>query len=216
MVTNPNVSSDTFVITKNKASRDMMRKVIIVAGLILFMVIGRSHGQEKEFYNTPLLGVKTNTLYWLTTTINIGAEIGLGKNTTIDLLGTYNPWSFGDNKKIKHWLVQPEFRYWTCERFNGHFWGLHAFYGEFNMGGIKMLGLRKYRYEGTLYGAGIAYGHQWIIGKRWNLETTIGVGYARIEYDKYEYQTRGPYIKKGTKDYIGPTKVGINFIYIIK
>ena len=61
----------------------MMRKVIIVAGLILFMVIGRSHGQEKEFYNTPLLGVKTNTLYWLTTTINIGAEIGLGKNTTI-------------------------------------------------------------------------------------------------------------------------------------
>ena len=101
-----------------------MRKVIIVAGLILFMVIGRSHGQEKEFYNAPLLGVKTNTLYWLTTTINIGAEIGLGKNTTIDLLGTYNPWSFGDNKKIKHWLVQPEFRYWTCERFNGHFWGL--------------------------------------------------------------------------------------------
>ena len=79
----------------------MMRKVIIVAGLILFMVIGRSHGQEKEFYNAPLLGVKTNTLYWLTTTINIGAEIGLGKNTTIDLLGTYNPWSFGDNKKNK-------------------------------------------------------------------------------------------------------------------
>lgn len=59
MVTNPNVSSDTFVITKNKASRDMMRKVIIVAGLILFMVIGRSHGQEKKFYDAPLVGVKT-------------------------------------------------------------------------------------------------------------------------------------------------------------
>ena len=73
MVTNPNVSSDTFVITKNKASRDMMRKVIIVAGLILFMVIGRSHGQEKKFYDAPLVGVKTNALYWLTTTINVGA-----------------------------------------------------------------------------------------------------------------------------------------------
>ena len=180
------------------------------------MVIGRSHGQEKKFYDAPLVGVKTNAIYWLTTTINVGAEIGLGRKTTVDLLGTYNPWSFGDNKKVKHWLIQPEFRYWTCERFNGHFWGLHAFYGEFNMGGIKMLGLRKYRYEGTLYGAGIAYGHQWILGKRWNLEATIGVGYARIEYDKYEYQTCGPYIKKGTKDYIGPTKVGINFIYIIK
>ena len=86
MVTNPNVSSDTFVITKNKVSRDMMRKVIIVAGLILFMVIGRSHGQEKKFYDAPLVGVKTNALYWLATTINVGAEIGLGRKTTVDLL----------------------------------------------------------------------------------------------------------------------------------
>lgn len=76
----------------------MMRKVIIVAGLILFMVIGRSHGQEKKFYDAPLVGVKTNAIYWLTTTINVGAEIGLGRKTTVDLLGTYNPWSFGDNK----------------------------------------------------------------------------------------------------------------------
>ena len=98
-----------------------MRKVIIVAGLILFMVIGRSHGQEKKFYDAPLVGVKTNALYWLATTINVGAEIGLGRKTTVDLLGTYNPWSFGDNKKVKHWLIQPEFRYWTCERFNGRF-----------------------------------------------------------------------------------------------
>ena len=79
-----------------------MRKVIIVTGLILFVVISRSHGQEKRFYDAPLIGVKTNALYWLTTTINVGAEIGLGKKTTVDLLGTYNPWSFEDNKKVKH------------------------------------------------------------------------------------------------------------------
>ena len=36
-----------------------MRKVIIVAGLILFMVIGRSHGQEKKFYDAPLVGNRT-------------------------------------------------------------------------------------------------------------------------------------------------------------
>ena len=164
-------------------------------------------------------GVKTNALHWATAgTLNAGLEAGLGKRTSLELTGDYNPWTLDrdENRKLKFWSVMPEFRYWLCERFNGHFWGLHAFYGEFNMGGIKMLGMRKYRYEGTLYGAGIAYGHQWILGKRWNLEATIGVGYARIEYDKYEYQTCGPYIKKGTKDYIGPTKIGINFIYIIK
>ena len=73
MVTNPNVSSDTFVITKNKVSRDMMRKVIIVAGLILFMVIGRSHGQEKNFSDALLVGVKKKAIFGLTTTINVGA-----------------------------------------------------------------------------------------------------------------------------------------------
>ncbi len=34
-----------------------------------------------------------------------------------------------------------------------------------------MLGLRKYRYEGTLYGAGIAYGHQWILGETMELRS---------------------------------------------
>lgn len=84
------------------------------------------------------------------------------------------------------------------------------------MGGIKILGLEKFRYEGNLYGSGIAYGYQWIIGKRFNLEATVGIGYARLEYDKYEYQVLGLHSKKDTKNYIGPTKAGFNLVYIIK
>lgn len=69
------------------------------------------------------IAVKTNLLYWATSTPNIGFEFGLGKRTTLDLVGGYNPWTLNkdDNKKIKHWMVMPEFRYWLCERFNGHF-----------------------------------------------------------------------------------------------
>ena len=39
------------------------------------------------------------------------------------------------------------------------------------------------RYDGSLYGVGISYGYQWIISKRWSMEATIGVGYARLKYD---------------------------------
>lgn len=194
----------------------MMRKLIFVLGVIVLVSTSKAHGQEKNFYNAPLFSMKTNTLYWLTTTPNLGLEVALGRRTTFDLSGTYNPWSFGDNKKIKHWLVQPEFRYWSGERFNGHFFGLHGLYGKFNAGGIKMLGLGKYRYEGSFYGAGISFGYQWILGKRLNLEATIGVGYAKFEYDKYEYHAGGKFIKEGTKNYIGPTKAGISLVYIIK
>ena len=71
------------------------------------------------------VALKNNLLYDATTTPNLALEIGLGKKTTLDLYGGYNPFTFGGNKRFKHWLVQPEFRYWTCERFNGTFWGLH-------------------------------------------------------------------------------------------
>lgn len=54
------------------------------------------------------------------------------------------------------------------------------------------------------------------LGKRWNLEATIGLGYIYTQYDKYECATCGKF--KGNKDkhYFGPTKAGISLIYIIK
>lgn len=162
------------------------------------------------------LGVKTNALYDATTTLNLGVEFGLSQKVTFDFSANYNPWTFSDNKKLKHWLVQPEVRYWLCEKFNGHFLGLHAHGGEFNMGGIKMLGMEDYRYEGYAVGGGFSYGYQWIIGKRWNLEASIGLGYAYLDYGKYDCIKCGEKINDNTKHYIGPTKVAVSLIYIIK
>lgn len=164
----------------------------------------------------PSFALKTNALYWATTTTNLGMEIGLSKKFTLDISGTYNPWEFSDNKKIKHWSVQPELRYWPCERFNGHFFGLHGHYAEYNVGGIKMLDLDGKRYEGNLYGGGISYGYHWILNNRWSIEATIGVGYAHLDYDKYRCEECGSKIKSDNNNYWGPTKAGISFIYIIK
>ena len=76
--------------------------------------------------------VKTNALYWVSTTPNIGFEVGLGKKTTLDISAGYNPWTLDrsgeDNMKFKHVKVDPEFRYWFCERFHGHFIGVNALY----------------------------------------------------------------------------------------
>jgi hypothetical protein len=85
--------------------------------------------------------VKTNLAYWATTTLNIGGEIALAPRMTLDMTANYNPFHFRGNKKIMHWAVQPEWRYWTCRRFMGHFIGVHAHGGKYN-GGLK-----KYRYD---------------------------------------------------------------------
>ena len=67
-------------------------------------------------------------------------EFGLGEQTTLELTGGYNPWTLDkeQNKKLKHWLVMPEFRYWLCERFNGHFFGIHTGYTFYNISGVRI------------------------------------------------------------------------------
>lgn len=178
-----------------------MKKTILTLAII---IIGTAGVYAQKF------GVRSNALYLGTTTLNLGVDVGLGKKTSLEMTGMYNPFTFSDNKKMKLWGVQPEFRYWTCERFNGHFFGIHAHYGEYN-GGIK-----EYRYEGNLIGGGLTYGYNWVIGKRWNLEAEIGLGYAYLDYDKYYRQKCQGFVEHQTKNYVGPTKIGISFIYFIK
>ena len=165
------------------------------------------------------IGVKTNLLYDLTSTINLGAEIGLAPKWTLDLSGNYNAWEFKDNKKWKHWMAQPEARYWFCEAFNGHFLGLHLLGGQFNVGNVDPIlypSAKGKRYEGFYYGAGLAYGYQWILGNHWSLEASIGLGYERQHYDEYDCPTCGEWRGEGKKNYLGVTKAAISLIYVIK
>ena len=74
--------------------------------------------------------VKTNLLHDATTTINLGVEAAVAEKWTIDLSGNWNPFQFSDNKKWKHWMAQPEVRYWTCRKFGGHFFAAHRLVGQ--------------------------------------------------------------------------------------
>ena len=169
---------------------------------------------------SQVVGIKSNLLYDATTSMNLGVEVALAPKLTLDISGNYNPWEF-NNKQFKHWLVQPELRYWLCEKFNGSFFGIHAHYAEFNAKGIKLPfdlypGLKDHRYQGKLYGAGVSYVYHWILKKRWSMEATVGVGYARVDYDRYNCQDCGTKLNSGHKNYFGPTKLGLSLIYIIK
>lgn len=173
--------------------------------------------------NAQTVGIKTNVLPDAALSPNLGVEIGLARQWSLDLTGELNLWPI--NKHYwKHWLAQPEIRYWLCDRFAGHFFGLHALGGQYNLGnlhnGITFLGtkfsnLSDYRYQGWAAGAGIAYGYAWILGKHWNLEAEIGIGWLYSKYDKYSCATCGKKLASGLHhNYVGPTKLALNFVYI--
>ena len=85
--------------------------------------------------------VKSNLLYDATATINLGVEVGLAKKWSLDLSGNYNGWKFGDEARMKHWLVQPEARYWLCEKFQR----------TFLRGSCPVYGLRFRRFEAPVW-----------------------------------------------------------------
>lgn len=165
--------------------------------------------------------LKTNLIYWGTTSPNIEAEFGLGKQTTLEIGGGFNLFEYSENKKFKHWLVQPEFRYWFCERFNGHFLGIHAHGAQFNVGNWdipigRLENIKNRRYEGLLYGAGLSWGYQWVLSPHWNFEFNLGGGYARIDYREFCGRECGSPLSSDIYNYLGITRAGLSLVYFIK
>ena len=166
--------------------------------------------------------VKTNLINDIFLSPNLGVEVGLAPRWTIDVTGEINAWKVNGHS-WRHWFVQPEIRYWFCDRWAGHFIGAHIHGGQYNVGGLKngfsFLGtdfskLSDRRYQGWFAGAGVAYGYGWILDKHWNLEAEIGNGYAYTRFDAYPCASCGSKLENNKPHhYIGPTKAAINLVY---
>ncbi len=163
--------------------------------------------------------VKTNALGWATTSANAAFETGLSNRTTLEIGASYNPWTFGENKKFRHLMLQPEFRRWNCERFIRGFWGVHLVGGIFNVGNVKLPfdaypELKDYRYQGWFAGAGVSYGYDWYLSPRLNLEATAGAGYVYIDYKQYKCVKCGEKVGSDVKHYFGITKLAVSLVYL--
>jgi outer membrane protein OmpA-like peptidoglycan-associated protein len=172
-----------------------------------------AHAQQPTM---PRWGIKTNLLYDATATINLGAEFRLGGHTSIDIPLNYNPWEFGENRKWKHAMAQPEFRYWLRETFRGHFFGVHATGAIYNVGNLPepmAPYMRAHRFQGWLAGGGLSYGYRFNFrNPNWAIEATLGGGYLYKDYDVYECVDCGDKLKHVAKHYLGPTKLALSVV----
>ena len=167
------------------------------------------------------VGIKSNLLYWGTATPNLGFEVKVAPRWTFDLSGGYNfinPINKDTGMKWLHFSVVPEARYFLCEAFNGHFFGLHGVVGFYNLNRLNLpIGwfkeLKDRRIQGWGYGAGITYGYEWVLGKHWNLEASLSAGYILFDYTKYQCEHCGKEVAKEKKNYLGPTKATLSLIY---
>lgn len=74
-----------------------MKKIRILMLFILGCFIFESKAQK--------IALKSNLLYDVTTTINLGLEFKLARKWTLDVPVNYNPWKPDDGKRLRHWGV---------------------------------------------------------------------------------------------------------------
>jgi len=168
--------------------------------------------ENRPFY----LAIKTNLLYDALVIPNIGAEVGIYKGLTIG--GNYQNIWLRDDARTRwyrlegfeagiNWYINKEKR-----PFKGHHIGI---YGQMVTWDLTIDG-RGYLAERWAYGGGISYGYALPVGKRFNLDFEIGVGYLGGNMHEYipedghrVWQSREPF------QWIGPTKIGITLQWLI-
>lgn len=156
------------------------------------------------------LGVKTNIAAWAETIMNVAADVQVGRHFSVELPVLWCPWHVSGKHAVRTFAVQPEARYWLSEAGEGHFFGVHAHVGWFN---VKW---KRDRYQDTdrpLLGGGISYGYLLPFNARWAGEFTLGAGYANMRYDTFYNIDNGARIDTRTKEYWGVTRVGLSVVY---
>lgn len=160
--------------------------------------------------------IKTNILFNAALTPNLSIEIPFLVKYSVEVSATYNAWNQKDNIKWKNMIFITELRYWTLMSMKGHYIGVNANYGFYNIGGLKMpyyADASYYRYEGWMAGAGVSYGYLWNLTKNLSFEANIGVGVNYTSYDKYLHPVCGAFWGSFKNFLVMPSKLGLSIVY---
>lgn len=156
------------------------------------------------------VALKTNALYWLASTPNLGAEFRVNRHVTFNFEAAYNRIKVF-NIDTKGAVINPEVRYWFSARPQaGHFLGIAGIGADYN---FRHKGKR---YKGDLYGGGLTYGYSFVLSRHWSLEATAGVGIAHLQGKKYAKDEKEPQEANVKEWKFIPVKAGVSFVYIIK
>ena len=164
------------------------------------------------------IGLKTNMLYDALAVPNIGAEVYLGRNWSISGNWMYAWWktdrhhwywrTYGGDIAIRKWFGRKA----QEKPLTGHHAGI---YGQIITYDFET-GCRGYLADRWSYAAGIEYGYSVPIGRRFNIDFTLGVGYMGGTYKEY-LPDNECYVWQSThqRHWFGPTKAEISLVWLI-
>ncbi len=212
----------------------MRAKSIITAMMLLLVAEAFAFPQEREPEKQQELGkgvtvsLRTNLLYDVHITPNLGVEFHLGKGFTVGANWMYAWWSndalrfcwriYGGDINFRKYFG----RVAEEKPLQGHHLGIYAQVVTYDflmgkgrkgvMGGVPGGNI----FDKSNYGVGIEYGYSIPASEQFIVDFTIGLGYLGGE--QREYRTIDDcYVWQTTKynHFWGPTKVEVSLVWII-
>lgn len=164
------------------------------------------------------MDVSTNMLYDIMLIPSVGVEFYLGKSWSLAATWEYGWWkcdhrhnywrAYGGDLELRRWFGKKS----EEKPLTGHHAGVY--------GGIVTydfeLGHRGYLGDKWSYLFGVSYGYSMPVGRRLNIDFTIGLGYMGGKYKEY-IPRDGCYVWQSTKQrhWFGPTKTEISLVWLI-
>lgn len=193
-----------------------MKKILIV--LLLTMAFHFSAMAQQQ----PAIQLRTNALYCLAASPNVGIEIQAdnGLAWQLDYIGAW--WnSYKGNRFWSNYAFQTELRYYMSAKrtgmpYTGHHLGgygqLMSYDFELGKKGIICPDL------GDTWGVGISYGYTKALTPHLAIDFTLGIGYIQSHYDAYKPNFDNSWwsrTKSGTLKTVFPTKAEIALVWTI-
>ena len=187
---------------------------ILVLGLVLVLAAPAVKAQA----------IKTNVPLLLVGTPNVGMEFTVSQQFTTNLDILWMPYMFKKHEEVLRALVgsadlryyvKPRY-YYTNNMYDGFYLGPYVEAGNFNIGFWRGEERESYRYKGWGISAGLSLGYKFYLSKRFRLDLNLGLGYAHLQYDKYQLAGEWPDYPlelKDTRAWFGPTKFGVHLVY---
>ena len=177
-----------------------------------------------QYKRNTIVALKTNLLYDALTLLNYSVEVPIGKHFSALLYHQVPWWTWGQNNHeycIRFMSLGTEAKWWFWrgvesanrrDKLTGHYLGVYAESGKWDFQWKRSICT-----QGEHWSVGLSYGYAMPIGKYFNLEFSLSVGYASIPYrgyipnEDYSVLWRDA-SRQGRWNYFGPTKAQVSLV----
>ena len=216
----PVLSNDINVEDDNTVADSTATETMHVDSDYLVDTLARAAADSTEYIRKPLIAVKTNLLYDLLITPNIGYEIPIGQK-----------FSFFSDYAFPWWVNRSNDRAWQMLKWDiggrwyfskhdeedlldvlrGHHLGLDLSAGYYD------LEPKHKGWQGEFQAVGLEYGYTWRLGERWRLDACIAAGLFATKFRYYKGDSSDVHLlyqNHGKLFYFGPVELGITLKYL--